>query len=85
MKDDCIQLKIDYMQVSNKDKCPCISITDRKTFDYSNIRNMYKEHKSGHGIQVDNPKQEKILLEMCDKISDILYNTVDKIKEINET
>ncbi len=56
-----------------------------KAFSYSNINNMYKTKSTqGHGIQVNNKELEKPLLKMCDKISNAIYEFVQKQKELNE-
>jgi hypothetical protein len=58
-----------------------IIITDNETFDYSTIKNVYKNNKSAYGIQVNNLKEKEDLLEMCDKIADIIFETQDKLNK----
>lgn len=79
MENNYMKLKVEYIQVNDKDKHPSIFITDKEVFEYSNMRNLYEGKKDGHGIQVNNRKDEKILLNMCDKIADIVYETKEKI------
>jgi len=78
-------LIINYCKTSEKDRCPMINITDKETFDYSLIQDMYKKSINssghGHGIQVDNIKHKKTLLNMCDKISDIIIDTKKKLNK----
>ena len=70
-----MNLHIEYLRVNEKDCCPCINISDNKSFEYSNIYGMYKnESTQGHGIQVSDLKLEKSLLKMCDKISQAIYD-----------
>ena len=77
--------QVELIRVNKRDRCPMITIStdtkDKNTdFIYSNIKNMYiSGNTQGHGIQVNNPKYEKSLIKMCDKIADIVYNTVKEL------
>lgn len=74
MDKDNFIFKVHFFRVDKNDRCPDVEITDDKNFDYSAIFNMYKGDRMGHGIQVNNPKLEKSLLKMCDKISQAVYD-----------
>lgn len=76
------QFKISFIKISENDKSPMICITDDKNFDYSNISNMYEGNKAGHGIQVSLKLsgKEDILMEMCDKISQAVYEASERIR-----
>jgi len=74
---DRIKFEVEYF----KDMVNIDTGNNQSTADfiYGNILGMYKTNSTqGHGIQVNDPKLEKPLLEMCDKISSAIY---DYIKE----
>ena len=52
---------------------------DKNAFSYCNIKNLYTTIHGGV-IQVNNPDLEKNLILMCNKISDAIYEFVEKSK-----
>lgn len=80
LEEKIIQFKVTFCQVSERDRCPMINIGTKGTegiedFAYSNIFGMYKtKNTQGHGIQVNDPKIEKLLLKMCNKIAQTVYD-----------
>ena len=80
-----MNFKVTFFEVNNRDRCPMINIETptvetKSSFAYANMRGMY-ENGQGHAIQVNNPKLEKPLLEMCDKISQAVYDYKKAIKQ----
>lgn len=54
---------------------------DIEGFSYSNIQNLYKNNRNGHGIQVNDLKNEENLKKMCEKISEVIYEFIDNSKK----